>query len=300
MNIQPERSVPSTRATMSGQLALIAWALSPAGAAYLKNLPAFQVLLGIFLAGFIASSITNTVKKNWKDLFNRPKYLVLAGIFGIVPNDIFYIFAFKYAPAIQVDLIVCMWPMFLTILATIFLREEIGIVHIFACLIAFCGCYIAIYSNIKIEEFRFEYIFGYICAFMSAFLWAIYAVISKKYAKSTPELFALYWGVGAMFSAIMHFSFETTVIPSIWAISVLFMMGVITHSLAYYMWDFAIKKGHFNLLGIMPYGNIILSVLALAIFGFAELSSDIIVATLMIFAAGLLTKYHGITNKKKT
>jgi drug/metabolite transporter (DMT)-like permease len=299
MNNESERSAPSTRATMGGQLALVAWSLSPVGAAYLKNLPAFQVLLGIFLAGFIASAITNTVKKNWKDLFSRPKYLVLAGIFGIIPNDIFYIFAFKYAPALQVDLIVCMWPMFVTVLAAIFLREEIGIIHIFACLIAFCGCYIAIYSNIKIEQFQFEYIFGYICAFMSAFLWAIYAVISKKYAKPTPELFALYCGAGTIFSAIMHFTFETTVVPSIWEISALFAMGIITHSLAYYMWDFAIQKGHFNLLGIMPYGNIILSVLALAIFGFAELSSDILVATLMIFAAGLLTKYHDITKKKK-
>ncbi len=292
MNTLPNKTVSSIKATLIGQAALVTWSLSASGVVYLQRLPSFQILLGIFVGGFIASSVMNTVNNNWKELFSRPKYLVFAGIFGIIPNDIFYIFAFKQAPAIQVDLIVCMWPMFVTILAAVFLREEIGIVHIFACLIAFCGCYIVLSSNINIDQFQSEYVSGYICAFMSALLWSIYVVISKKYIKPTPELFALYCGVGVVGSAAMHFTFETTVTPSMWEIFVLFTMGITTHSLAYYAWDFAIKKGHFNLLRIMPYGNTILSVLALAVFGFAELSKDVLIATLMIFIAGLLTRFH--------
>jgi len=49
-----------------------------------------------------------------------------------------------------------------------------------------------------------------------------------------------------LFSAAMHFSFETTIVPRVGEVFVLFIMGVTTHSLAYYAWDFAIKKGHFN------------------------------------------------------
>ncbi len=293
------KTVPSIKATIIGQLALVIWALSASGAVFLKNLPSFQVLLGIFLGGFIASSVVNTVNNNWKKLFNGPKYLVLAGIFGIIPNDIFYILAFKYAPAIQVDLIVCTWPILVTILAAIFLREEISLVHIFASLIAFCACCIVLIgSNMKIDQFQSEYIFGYVCAFMSAFLWSIYIVISKKYAKPSPELFALYCVVGLVFSSTMHFTFETTVIPSIGEMVVLLVMGITTHSLAYYAWDFAIKKGHFKLLSIMPYGNTILSVLALAVFGLAELSENILIATLMVFIAGLLTTFHGSKKKR--
>ena len=111
MKTLSKKTVPSIKATIIRQVALVIWALSASGAVFLKNLPSFQVLLGIFFGGFIASSVINTVNNNWGKLFNRPKYLVLAGIFGIIPNDIFYIFAFKYAPAIQVDLIVCIWPM---------------------------------------------------------------------------------------------------------------------------------------------------------------------------------------------
>ena len=293
------KTVPSIKATIIGQVALVIWALSASGAVFLKNLPSFQVLLGIFLGGFIASSVVNTVNNNWKKLFNGPKYLVLAGIFGIIPNDIFYILAFKYAPAIQVDIIVCTWPILVTILAAIFLREEIGLVHIFASLIAFCACCIVLIgSNMKIDQFQSEYIFGYVCAFMSALLWSIYIVISKKYAKPSPELFALYCVVGLVFSSTMHFIFETTVIPSIWEMVVLLVMGITTHSLAYYAWDFAIKKGHFKLLSIMPYGNTILSVLALAVFGLAELSENILIATLMVFIAGLLTTFHGSKKKR--
>lgn len=290
MKILSKKITPSVKATIIGQIALLTWALSASGAAFLKNLPPFQVLLGIFLGGFIASSVMNTVSNNWKGLLNKPNYLVLAGIFCIIPNDIFYIFAFKYAPAIQVDLIVCMWPMLVTILAAIFLREEIGPIHIFASIIALCGCYmLLIDSNVRIDQFHSEYLFGYVCAFMSALLWSIYIVISKKYAKPSPELFALYCSVGLIFSATMHFTFETTIIPSTWEMSVLILMGVTTHSLAYFAWDFAIKRGHFKLLNIMPYGNTVLSVLALTAFGLAELSDNALLATLMVFSAGLLT-----------
>ena len=102
----------------------------------------------------------------------------------------------------------------LTILAAIFLREEIGLVHIFASLIAFCAfCIVLIGPNMKIDPFQSKYLFGYVCAFMSALLWSIYIVVSKRYAKPAPELFALYCAVGLVFSGAMHFTFETTVIP---------------------------------------------------------------------------------------
>ena len=188
----------------------------------------------------------------------------------------------------------------LTILAAIFLREEIGLVHIFASLIAFCAfCIVLIGPNMKIDPFQSKYLFGYVCAFMSALLWSIYIVVSKRYAKPAPELFALYCAVGLVFSGAMHFTFETTVIPSMWEMFVLLVMGITTHSLAYYAWDFAIKNGHFNLLSIMPYGNSILSVLALAAFGLVELNENILIATLMICFAGLLTTFRG-TKKKSS
>lgn len=172
--------------------------------------------------------------------------------------------------------------------------------HIFASLIAFCACWIVLIGpNMKIDPFQSKYLFGYVCAFMSALLWSIYIVVSKRYTKPAPELFALYCAVGLVFSGAMHFTFETTVIPSMREMFVLLAMGITTHSLAYYAWDFAIKNGHFNLLSIMPYGNSILSVLALAAFGLVELNENILIATLMICFAGLLTTFRG-TKKKSS
>jgi len=72
----------------------------------------------------------------------------------------------------------------------------------------------------------------------------------------------------------------------------LIVMGITTHSIAYYAWDYAIKKGHFNILRVLPYGNPIISVLALIIFGFAELTIELLISTLMIFAAGIIGSYR--------
>ncbi len=290
------KNAPSFKATIIGQAALLIWAMSASGAVALSALPAFEILSGIFISGFIASSIINTIRGNWQSAFSRPKYLLMAGILGIVGNDIFYILSFKYAPAVQVDLIVCLWPMFVLILASLMLNEQIKFNHIFACLLAFYGVYILLTSGENIDVFNRYYLFGYLCAFASAALWSVYIIISRKYAKSTPELFAIYCGVGSVFSITMHLGFEVTVVPSFAQGMILIIMGITTHSLAYYGWDFAIKKGHFKLLNILPYGNPVLSVLALIFFGFAELTEAVFVATLMVSIAGII---GGARFKKK-
>ncbi len=283
--IRPE---PSIKATIIGQVALAIWALSVVGAVALKVLPVFEVLFGIFTSGFLASAIINTVNGNWQSVLERPRYLILIGVFGIVGNDLFYIMAFRYAPAVQVDLIVCLWPMLVFIFAYFLLSEDIRINHIIACIIAFSGICFLLTVDADTMVFKKDYLFGYLLSLLSAILWAIYMVVSKKYSKPTPELFAVYCFAGMIFSAIMHLLFEETVIPTTSQLYILIIMGVTTHSLAYYGWDYAIKRGHFKLLHILPYGNPILSVLALVVFGFAELTKEVLIATLMVFIAGII------------
>jgi len=289
---------PSIKATIIGQAALVIWSLSACCTMALGGIPAFEILSGIFISGFVASSIINTIKGNWGSVLKRPKYLIIAGILGIIGNDIFYILSFKNAPAIQVDLIVYLWPMMVLILSSLFLNEKTGPNHIFACILAFLGVYILLAADSDTGLFQPQYLIGYAFAFASALLWSIYIIISRKYAKSTPELFAVYCGVGAIFSLFMHFNFETTIIPSFQQGLILVMMGVATHSFAYYGWDFAIKRGHFKLLSILPYGNPILSVLALIFFGFADLTIEVLISTIMVFAAGAIAGLRAKTPHK--
>jgi len=233
----------------------------------------------------------NSINGNWRIITTRPKYLLLAGIVGIIGNDIFYLLAFKYAPAVQVDLIACLWPMIVLILASVFLNENIRFHHIFACIIAFSGIYILLTADPDIGIFNSEYLLGYLFALVSAILWSIYMIVSRKYGQSTPELFAVYCAVGSVFSVSMHVVFETTIIPTSSQWIILIVMGVTTHSLAYYAWDFAIKRGHFKLLNILSYGNPILSIMALVFFGFADLTDELFMATIMVFIAGVIGGY---------
>ena len=282
------RPKPSVKATIIGQISLLIWAMSASGAVALSAIPAFEILSGIFISGFLASAIMNSARKNWKLALTRPKHLIFAGIFGIIGNDIFYILSFKYAPAIQVNLISFLWPMMVLMMASFILSEKIRINHVVACIFAFLGVYLLLNSDNIEGAFNQQYWLGYLFAFISAILWSIYIIISRRYIKVTSELFAIYFFVGAIFSILMHLLFEDTVIPSVTQGFVLVVMGITTHSLAYYGWDYAIKMGHFKLLQILPYGNPVLSVLALIVFGFAELTEEVLVATLMVFVAGVI------------
>ena len=278
----------SINATIIGQLALFIWAMSVCGIVLLQDIPAFEILSVLFVSGLIASSMMNAVCGNWKVVTTHPRYVILAGIVGIIGNDVFYIVAFKYAPAAHVDLIALSWPMIVLILASIFLNETIRFHHIFACIIAFSGIYMLIVAESRVEVFDKEYLFGYLCALTSAIFWSIYVIISRKYIKCTPELFAVYCGVGSAFAISMHFIFEVTIIPTTTQLAILIFIGITTHSVAYYGWDFAIKRGNFKLLNILSYGNPVISVMGLVFFGFAELTDELFMAMIMVFIAGII------------
>ncbi|MDC0865275.1 DMT family transporter, partial [Rickettsiaceae bacterium] len=129
----PESSVPLVRATIAGHIALLIWSLSASCAVILvSSLPVYEVLSGIFISGFVTSSIINTKNNNWHLVYKNPPSVIIAGVLGIVGNDVLYILSFKYAPAIQVDLIVYLWPILVLILSAIILRERARINHVFA------------------------------------------------------------------------------------------------------------------------------------------------------------------------
>jgi drug/metabolite transporter (DMT)-like permease len=278
---------PLLKATLIGQLSLLIWCLATSAAVYIVRIPAFETLFGIFCSGFILSAAFNTYNKSWKKIFSLPKTLLLWGSITIITNDILYISSFKFAPPAQIDLIICLWPILVLILSSFYLKEYIGFMHIIASILAFSSVLILIEPSTIF--FNSSYIIGYILALISSFMWASYIVISRKYTQTTPEIFAFYCGLGAIFSFIIHINFETIIIPNNKEFLVIILMGCSTHSIAYYGWDYAIKRGNIKILTILPYANPILSIFALIIFGYTEFSYKLIIVSIIIcFSTALL------------
>lgn len=275
-------------ATITGQVSLLMWAVGACFAASIKNLPTFEILFFITLCGFLTSSTINCFTGGWSKLKNHPKHIWLIGIIGIFGNDVFYIMSFKYAPAVHADLINYLWPIFVIISSAIFLKESLKINHLLAVLVAFYGIFYLLTDGGTRFQLEWQYIGGYLCAFTAALLWTFYVIISRKYGKTSPEMFSIYSFVGSIIALTFHITYETTVIPSFNEILFLVALGTTSHSLAYMFWDIGIKKGDFKLLGVLSYTSPVLSVFFLIVAGITEYSTSILIASIMVTLASVL------------
>lgn len=265
------------------------WAISAVLVASLKGIPTYEILSIVFFIGFICSVLYNIKNNNWKNISKHPFYIWVIGIIGIFGNEVLFIMSFKYAPVAHADLINFLWPIMVVLFSALMPNEKFHFRYLIASIIAFIAIYILIfYDKEKVMSFKYQYIKGYVFAFGAALFWTCYTLISKSYGKLKPEMIGIYCGFGLILSLCMHLYYEETVIPSFENVLALIFMGIATHCLAYFFWDYGIKKGNFKLLSILSYFNPIISILILILLGFAKPSYALCLATVLIFIAGVV------------
>lgn len=270
--------------TLLGYSALLFWALAAPLTVCIKGLPIFETLTVVFSISFILSATKLTIYQQWQRL-KQPWFLWVIGFVGIYGNDLLYISAFKYAPAAHAELINYLWPI-LVILFTICLpNEKLYPRHVIAALFGFSGIYVLIKQG---SSFDSQYYVGYLLAFLDACVWAIYTLVSRHFGKSPVEMIGIYSGVAAICSLLIHIGHESFVLPSHLQWLVLATMGLTTQCLAYFFWDFGIKKGNFKLLSILSYGNPLISITTLILLGMATFSKELIIACLLVSTGSLI------------
>lgn len=273
--------------TIIGAMGLFFWSLSAVYTVHIKSLPLFEILSIVFLISFIISAIKISVCRQWS-LLRQPWYLWFIGIVGIYGNDIFFIEAFKYAPATHADLINYLWPIFVICFASLLPQENFSLKHFSACLLGLLGIYILLTNGQGLGGFKTEYLVGYGFALLDAMVWALYTLVARYHNKTPVEMVGIYCGFSALISLIAHFSIEASVLPSASQWLILVVMGLTTQGFAYFFWDFGVKKGDFKLLSILSYANPIFSVILLLVFGMAQPSLSLMLATLSIALAGFI------------
>ncbi|QRN03167.1 EamA family transporter [Legionella sp. MW5194] len=284
---------PPARHTMSikkyptciGYCALIFWVLAAPFTATVKSLPLFETLSLTFLVSFLFSVVQLTLRRQWAAL-KQPWPLYLLAFIGIYGNQILYVASFKYAPASHADLINYLWPILIPVLTGFLPNEQRSNKHLLAACFGFAGVYILLCQG----ETGFErhYLQGYLLAFTGALVWALYSITARFFNEAPVDMIGLCCGLAAVSSGVLHMTYETTVLPQGREWAVLLLMGLTTQGLAYFFWDFGIKKGDFKLLSLLSYGNPMLSMLVLILLGMATPTRELLIAFSLVALGGVI------------
>ncbi len=273
----------TTRANLPALLAIGLWGtLAPIGS-LLSDLPPF-FLTGVGL--LVGSTLAWFLGLKPKHALTIPPQTLLVGIFGLFGYHAALFTALQLAPAVQANLVNYLWPLLIVVIAPMFLRgTSLTLTHVVAAVIGFLGAALAITSGGQLTG---EGGWGYLFAFLAAVIWACYSLMTKRLPHFPTACVGVFGFVSGCLSLIAHILFEQPVTPTAVEWTLLVVMGLGPLGGAFYLWDFALKNGDPQRIGLLSFLTPLLSTTLLLQVTGRPLTLQLLLAGVLIIGAAIL------------
>lgn len=284
------------RATAIGFISIVLWGMLALLTSLTNGrIPPFQMLAMTFAIAFLLM-LSNWLRqgKSGLEYAKQPPFAWFLGVGGLFGYHFLYFLAMAHAPVVEVSLIAYLWPLLIVLLSALLPGEHLSKFHLIGAVLALAGCWVLIGGSSG--GFSSQYLMGYLAALACAILWAVYSVASRLVKQVPTDAVGWFCGVTALLGLICHLLLETTIWPADW----IEWLGVIglglgPVGLAFFTWDYGVKHGNLQLLGVLSYAAPLISVVLLILAGKAEPSLSVLFACLAIvggaFIAGQANKF---------
>lgn len=268
---------------LSALAAVVLWASLAALATLLPNIPPFLktgigLLVGSLMALPLAKFDLKKLRVGWKTL--------ALGVYGLFGYHAALFIALQTAPSVQANLVNYLWPLLIVVLAPLFLRSSrLSLRIILAAIVGFTGAAVAVLSG-GAGTGGFE--IGYLFALIAAIVWATYSLGTKVTAPFPTAAVGVFAFVAGALAICAHFLLEPAVAIEMSDWSLLVLLGIGPLGAAFYFWDFAIKHGNPQQLGLLSFLTPLLSTALLVAVTGEEFSPLLILSAALIIAGALL------------
>jgi len=265
--------------------AIALWALLASLGVSLKHVPPF-LLTGVAL--LVGSLLALPFVLRDRALWKIPAATLALGIYGLFGFHFLLFIALRHAPAVEANLVNYLWPLFMVVLAPMFLRGvRLRGVHVAAALLGFAGAAIAILGAAG-GSATGGWSWGYLPALGSALIWASYSLLTQRVAAFPTAAIGLFGLVSGLLSLLCHWVLEPAAALSAQDWLLLAVMGLGPLGAAFFLWDKALKLGDARQIGILSYLTPLGSTALLMGVSGRALSWSIGLAAAMIIGAAVL------------
>ncbi len=288
--------------TLIGFTAILMWSLLALLAVASGRVPPFQLAAMTFAIGGLLGAATwmfrtDGVRGRITVLRQPPKVWAL-GIFGLFGYHALYFMALRLAPPAEAGLINYLWPLLIVLFSAFLPGQRLKAHHVAGAVLGLVGTIALVAGRVQLG-FAPEFMPGYCAAFVAAFVWAIYSVLSRRFASVPTDAVVGFCLVTAVLGAICHLLLEQTVWPDNagqWLAVLALGLGPV--GAAFYVWDIGMKRGDIRILGAASYAAPVLSTIFLVLAGFAEATFSLVIAAMLIAGGGLLAARDMFFRKK--
>ncbi|MDB5860996.1 MAG: putative rane protein [Ramlibacter sp.] len=259
--------------------AIALWALLASLGVTLRHVPPF-LLTGLALV--IGSVPAWPLYRQWK----VPARTLALGIYGLFGFHFLLFIALRLAPPVEANLVNYLWPLFIVVLAPLFLPGlRLKAAHVLAAVAGFAGAAIAILGG---GGARGAWSWGYLPALASAFIWASYSLGTRRVAAFPTAAIGLFGLVSGLLSLACHALLEPAVdlAPRDWLL--ITVMGLGPLGAAFFLWDKALKTGDARHIGILSYLTPLASTALLVLVTGRSFSASILLAAALIIGAAVV------------
>jgi drug/metabolite transporter (DMT)-like permease len=278
------------KGNFAGALAILLWSTLALFTVSTGAIPPFQLTFMAFFVAFILGMMWWFKRGADVRIYTKlPLNVWLVGVYGLFGYHFFYFLALKSAPSLEANLINYLWPLLIVVLSALLPQEKLRWYQSVGAIFGFMGALVLLGS--KGLSFSSEYMYGYGYALLCAFIWSSYSVLSRYFAEVPTEAVGGFCGVSALCSLVAHVAFEETYMPSSSEMLFILGLGIGPVGLAFFVWDYGMKKGDIQLIGALSYATPLLSTLLLVLFQDAKLTLWIGVACALIVGGSAVSAW---------
>jgi len=287
--MQPRlRPMTSRTATLIGLTAIVMWSLLAVFTVATGHIPAFQLAAMTFTIGGVLGSATVLLRGGAARALRLPAIAWAVGIGGLFGYHALYFLSLRLAPPAEAGLLNYLWPLLIVLFSSLLPGERLAPHHILGALLGLAGTVLLFVGNTGVQ-YTAAQIPGFVAAFIAAFVWAAYSVLSRKLKAVPTDAVAGFCLATALLAVMVHLAIETTIWPETamqWLAIVLLGLGPV--GAAFYAWDIGMKHGEIRVLGAASYATPLLSTGFLIVAGYAQATTAIALAALLIAGGGLI------------
>ena len=289
----------SGRATLIGVVAILLWAALAVLTAMTQDaggaggaIPPFELLALSFGTACIGGAILLALHGGggFSLLVQTPAAWLTAFI-GIFLYHALYFFALSSTPPAEASLIAYLWPLLLVLMSALLPGERLHWTHLAGGAVGLVGAILLVLQKAGgALSFDAQYLVGYLAALGCAITWSTYSVMSRRFGRAPTDLVGAFCGATALLGVVAHILIgEPTIWPADhWEWAAVIALGLGPVGLAFFVWDYGVKRGDITALGACSYASPLLSTFLLILAGKAQANATVILACLLIIGGAVI------------
>ena len=272
------------RASLIGAGAIVLWATLALLTAASGAAPPFEMAgLTFFVGG--AVGLGYAVARGRLALLWQPWPVWAVGVGGLFGYHALYFAALRAAPPAQASLVAYLWPLLIVLFSALLPGERLYARHVAGAALGFGGAALLIGAGGADAPPGW----GLLLAVGCAFVWSGYSLASRLLRETPTEAVAGFCLATSALAWACHFVFEATVWPARASeIAAILALGVGPVGLAFYLWDYGVKRGDIRLLGVGAYAAPALSTILLVAAGYAPATATLGLACAAIVGGAVI------------